>query len=104
MISDRLLMEKSTQKHPRCAVLTCAVTPSCTYLLLAMQSLGADKCVDYKKENFEELYANDPFDVILDLIGGGLYRALVELKRALLIVCSVTLSHFVLGCRRWVHI
>lgn len=71
-ITDRLLMD-STQKHPRCAVLTCAVTRSCIYLLLAMQGLGADKCVDYKKENFEELYADDPFDVILDLIGGGLY-------------------------------
>lgn len=37
-----------------------------------LQSLGAHECVDYKKDRFEELYANHPFDVVLDLIGGEL--------------------------------
>lgn len=35
-----------------------------------MQSLGADAVVDYTKHKFEEVYANDPFDVVLDLVGG----------------------------------
>lgn len=26
--------------------------------------------VDYTKDKFEEVYANDPFDVVLDLVGG----------------------------------
>lgn len=26
--------------------------------------------VDYTKNKFEEVYANDPFDVVLDLVGG----------------------------------
>ena len=34
------------------------------------QSLGADAVVDYTKDKFEEMYANDPFDVVLDLVGG----------------------------------
>lgn len=37
---------------------------------LVLQSLGADECVDYHKDKFEEVYAHDPFDVIVDLIGG----------------------------------
>ena len=35
-----------------------------------MQGLGADEALDYTKERFEEVYANDPFDVVLDLVGG----------------------------------
>lgn len=26
--------------------------------------------MDYTKNKFEEVYANDPFDVVLDLVGG----------------------------------
>lgn len=26
--------------------------------------------MDYTEDNFEEVYANDPFDVVLDLVGG----------------------------------
>jgi putative PIG3 family NAD(P)H quinone oxidoreductase len=32
--------------------------------------LGADKCVNYKKENFEDVLKDDGADVILDMIGG----------------------------------
>jgi len=32
--------------------------------------LGADKCVNYKKEDFEEALKDDGADVILDMIGG----------------------------------
>lgn len=39
-------------------------------ILLLLQSLGADEWVDYKKDKFEELYSNDHFDVVLDLVGG----------------------------------
>lgn len=34
------------------------------------QSLGADEVVDYTKEDFAEKYKDDPFDAIVDLIGG----------------------------------
>ena len=33
-------------------------------------SLGADKCINYKKEDFEEIFKSDGADVILDMIGG----------------------------------
>ena len=39
-------------------------------MILLLQSLGANECVDYKKDKFEKLYANDHFDVVLDLVGG----------------------------------
>ena len=32
--------------------------------------LGADKCINYKKENFEDVLKDDGADVILDMIGG----------------------------------
>ena len=53
----------------------------CSVLIIAtfLQSLGADECVDYKKDRFEDLYASDPFDVVLDLVGGELSLAVVEL-------------------------
>ena len=62
----------------------CSVLITATFL----QSLGADECVDYKKDRFEELYANDPFDVVLDLVGGELCGAAVELVSTLLVVPS----------------
>ena len=33
-------------------------------------SLGADRCINYKTEDFEEVLKNDGADVILDMIGG----------------------------------
>jgi putative PIG3 family NAD(P)H quinone oxidoreductase len=32
--------------------------------------LGTDKCINYKKENFEDVLKDDDVDVILDMIGG----------------------------------
>ncbi|KAL3143625.1 hypothetical protein ABBQ38_002422 [Trebouxia sp. C0009 RCD-2024] len=47
-----------------------------------VKSLGADECVDYHKDKFEEVYAHDPFDVIVDLIGGPYEaRSLKVLKK-----------------------
>lgn len=36
----------------------------------ACMSLGADQCINYKTENFEEALKDDGADVILDMIGG----------------------------------
>jgi len=36
----------------------------------ACTKLGADKCINYKKEDFEEVLKSDGVDVILDMIGG----------------------------------
>lgn len=33
-------------------------------------ALGAEKCINYKEEDFEKVLANDGADVILDMIGG----------------------------------
>ena len=35
-----------------------------------MQSLGADEVVDYTKEDFAQKYKDEPFNAIVDLIGG----------------------------------
>jgi hypothetical protein len=32
--------------------------------------LGADEAVDYRSQDFEDMYKNDPFDAVVDLIGG----------------------------------
>lgn len=37
-----------------------------------MQELGADETVDYTKDDFAQKYKNQPFDVIVDPIGGAL--------------------------------
>lgn len=64
---------------------------------------GADECVDYKKDRFEQLYANDPFDVVLDLVGGKPCGAVVELVSTLLHVSQL---HEVIGFfgGRWLQI
>jgi hypothetical protein len=33
--------------------------------------LGADEVVDYSSQDFSEIYKDQPFDVVLDLMGGG---------------------------------
>ena len=35
------------------------------------QELGADETVDYTKEDFAQKYKDQPFDVIVDPIGGA---------------------------------
>ena len=38
-----------------------------THMLL---QLGADVAVDYKSQDFEQMYRDNPFDAVIDLIGG----------------------------------
>lgn len=40
-----------------------------SYHLLCVQKLGADEVVDYHTERFDQKYAKDPFDAIVDTIG-----------------------------------
>ena len=35
-----------------------------------MQELGADVAIDYTKEAFEQVCKDDPFDCVLDFVGG----------------------------------
>ena len=37
---------------------------------LCLQELGADEAVDYRSQDFAELYKDAPFDFIFDSIGG----------------------------------
>ncbi len=36
-----------------------------------MQELGADEAVDYTEQRFEEVYRNNPFDGVIDCLGGA---------------------------------
>ncbi len=40
-------------------------------MLKTLQELGADETVDYTKEDFSAKYKDQPFDVIMDSIGGA---------------------------------
>ena len=40
-------------------------------VLLASQELGADETVDYSTEDFSTRYKDQPFDVIMDSVGGA---------------------------------
>lgn len=47
-----------------------------------VKGLGADEALDYTQERFEQVYANDPFDVVLDLVGGDYeQRSMKVLKK-----------------------
>lgn len=37
----------------------------------SLQELGADEVVDYKTEDFAEKYKDQPFDLVVDTVGGG---------------------------------
>ena len=37
-----------------------------------LQDLGADEVVDYKKQSVDQLFRNNPFDAVVDQIGGQL--------------------------------
>ena len=41
----------------------------CKAVALA-QDLGADEVVDYKKQSVDQLFRNNPFDAVVDQIGG----------------------------------
>jgi NADPH:quinone reductase len=47
----------------------------------ACLSLGADRCVNYKKEDFEEAFKQEGVDVVLDMIGGDYIPKNVRLLR-----------------------
>lgn len=44
-------------------------------------SLGADECINYKKEDFEKVLAQKGADVILDMIGGDYFAKNIRLLR-----------------------
>lgn len=47
------------------------VTATCsTKNIQLVKSLGADEVVDYTQESVDQLFKNDPFDVVMDQIGG----------------------------------
>lgn len=37
----------------------------------AAQDLGADEVVDYTKQSVDQLYKDNPFDAVIDQIGGA---------------------------------
>jgi putative PIG3 family NAD(P)H quinone oxidoreductase len=47
----------------------------------AVLSLGADRCVNYKKEDFEEAFRQEGIDLILDMIGGDYTPKNIRLLR-----------------------
>lgn len=51
------------------------------------QNLGADKVVDCTRGNIRELYADCPFDVVIDSNGGGYRDSLQDLS-----ACMPTVS------------
>lgn len=40
-----------------------------------MQELGADEVVDYTKQTVDQVYKNNPFDAVIDQIGGVLHES-----------------------------
>jgi len=48
----------------------------------ACLNLGADKCINYKKDDFEEVLKGDGVDVILDMIGGDYIPKNIRLLNA----------------------
>ncbi len=47
----------------------------------AVLALGADRCVNYKKEDFEEAFKQEGVDLILDMIGGDYTPKNIRLLR-----------------------
>lgn len=47
----------------------------------ACLTLGADRCIDYHKEDFEQVLATDGVDVVLDMIGGAYFAQNIRLLR-----------------------
>ena len=43
----------------------------------AVQDLGADEVVDYTKQSVDQLFKNNPFDAVIDQIGGMHHRSAV---------------------------
>lgn len=48
----------------------------------ACLSLGADRCINYKEEDFELALVNDGVDVILDMVGGDYFQKNISLLRS----------------------
>jgi hypothetical protein len=49
----------------------CPITSDvCELLVICGQKLGADEAVDYSTQQVDQLYADKPFDVVIDPIGG----------------------------------
>lgn len=59
------------------------VTTTCSARNVVLcTELGADAVIDYTTQKFDEIYKDDPFDGVIDLIGGSVEtRSLAVLKR-----------------------
>ena len=62
--------KRSTEAGWRCHACNAAHKPL-TAVGPGAQELGADETVDYTKEDFAQKYKDQPFDVIVDPIGGA---------------------------------
>lgn len=52
----------------------CTTWPATVYV---MQGLGADEVLDYTKDTVDKVYINNPFDVVIDSVGGKHYLAII---------------------------
>lgn len=57
-------------KDTPAAVLTTSLLHACSSCFWLVQELGADEVVDYKAQRIDQLFANTPFDAVVDPIGG----------------------------------
>ena len=54
---------------------------------LVRQELGADETVNYREQDFSEVYKDKPFDFIFDSIGGMAARSMVTSLAMLCLIC-----------------
>ena len=53
-----------------CAVDQHACSTTCCNALVVWQEIGADETVNYREQDFAEVYKDKPFDYIFDSVGG----------------------------------
>ena len=63
----------------------------------AVQDLGADEVVDYTKQSVDQLYKNNPFDAVIDQIGGIItIQLFVFASNVVLINLLVPAAHYMI--------
>lgn len=63
----------------------------------AVQDLGADEVVDYTKQSVDQLYKNNPFDAVIDQIGGIFqHSAVCPCLKCVLINLLVPAAHYMI--------
>lgn len=59
--------------------LSAVSSPSLSHFVMhVLQDLGADEVINYKEEDFAEKYKDQPFDMVIDPIGGALSSLLLQ--------------------------